>query len=74
MTPYQKIDSFKISAADVENFEKLFFIGDKVTIRGANVTDDVIIEGATKEIENGKKSITLEFGEGKHRNWNYENC
>jgi len=67
MTPYQKTDSFKISAADVENFDKLFFIGDKVTIRDKtlNVTADVIIEGATKEIENGKKSITLEFGEGK---------
>ena len=67
MTPYQKTDSFKISAADVENFDNLFFIGDKVTIRdkSLNVTADVIIEGATKEIENGKKSITLEFGEGK---------
>ena len=67
MTPYQKTDSFKISVADVENFDKLFFIGDKVTIRDKtlNVTADVIIEGATKEIENGKKSITLEFGEGK---------
>ena len=67
MTPYQKTDSFKISAADVENFDNLFFIGDKVTIRdkSLNVTADVIIEGATKEIENSKKSITLEFGEGK---------
>lgn len=33
MTPYAKTDSFAVATSDVDNYNKLFFIGDLVTLR-----------------------------------------
>lgn len=67
MTPYQKTNSFAIATSDVANYGKLFFIGDKVTIRDTelNITEDLIINGVKVDEANGSKNVVLEFGESK---------
>ncbi len=68
---YEKIFSFEIQPAFINNYGKEFVIGDKVTLKDGDEFINQIINKVTKSITGNDKSIILSFGATKPKDLKY---
>jgi hypothetical protein len=73
MLDYYKIDSIEVIPSDVENYGKLYELGDKVTIIFENSYIDTVINQVEKTYSQGTYSINLGFGNAKPKPLEYLN-